>query len=153
MMNLSRTLILVLSLAMFSCSTSGNKNASGEALSNEEQVRLEQYMVQGMSLYRANCANCHGMEGQGLARLYPPLAGSDYLLEDLERAACLIRNGQKGEITVNGITYNRMMPANKSLDPIEIAEIITYVSNSWGNEAELTSVSTVSKWLLKCENK
>ncbi len=142
--------LLLLTIVFFSCTSSGSKNQVGESIDRDTQIRLEQYIVQGMSLYKANCANCHGAEGQGLARLYPPLAGSDYLLADLKRAACLIKNGQQGEISVNGVVYNQMMPANKTLDPIEIAEIITYVTNSWGNNAGLTPVNAVSSWMLKC---
>lgn len=116
----------------------------------EEEMRLKQYMVAGKQLYDTYCVACHQAEGKGLAQLYPPLAGADYLLAELPRAACMIKNGKTGEITVNGVVYNQMMPANTNLAPLEIAELVTYITNSWGNEKGLTSVTEVTKWLEEC---
>lgn len=107
-------------------------------------------MVNGARIYEANCANCHQSKGEGLARLYPPLAASDYLLENIPRAACIIKNGQSQEIIVNGISFNQMMPAMPSLTNLEIAEVITYVSNSWGNKGGFQSVKEVDKWVAAC---
>ena len=108
-------------------------------------------MVNGAKIYQAYCANCHQSKGEGLARLYPPLAGSDYLLGNIPRAACIIKNGQSGEILVNGVSFNQMMPAVSNLTNLEIAEVVTYISNSWGNEGGFQSVKEVDKWLTACE--
>ena len=115
------------------------------------KVRLEQYTVQGMSLYTKHCAQCHQSNGEGLAALYPPLKNADYLLEDLPRAACTIKNGLVKSIKVNGVTYNQMMPGLTQLTPLEVAEILTYITNSWGNAKGLTEVKEVEKWLQECE--
>ena len=120
-------------------------------LSYREEIRLKQYIVQGKRLYLTHCANCHQEDGSGLAKLYPRLAKSDYLMEDLKRAACIIRNGMNKEIIVNGVTFDQPMPANDQLDPIDVAEILTYISNSWGNKANISSTRDVSIWLKKCE--
>ncbi len=134
------------------CSSGGKAESSNESASQltRDDIRLKQYKVEGEKLYTAYCANCHQRDGKGLASLYPPLAGSDYLLADLPRAACIIKNGLMGEIIVNGDTYNQMMPGNP-ITNLEIAEILSYVTNSWGNEAGLTSVKDVEKWLKECE--
>lgn len=108
-------------------------------------------MVQGKKLYETYCSNCHQTDGKGFAKLYPPLAGADYLLDNLPAAACIIKNGMEGELEVNGVTYNQMMPANQSLTPLEIAEILTYISNSWGNESGLSNARDVSIWLNRCQ--
>ena len=76
--------------------------------------------------------------------------GSDYLLEDLPRAACIIKHGQAKEIVVNGVSYNQMMPANP-ISNLEIAEVLTYITNAWGNDKGLTGVKEVDKWLKDCE--
>ena len=134
----------------------GSKSAnSGEAddtdkMDSRTKIRLKQYQVEGAKIYVAYCANCHQQDGKGLASLYPPLAESDYLLDDLARAACIIKNGQMKEIVVNGETYNQMMPGNP-ISNLEIAEVLTYITNTWGNDAGLTGVKDIDKWLEECE--
>lgn len=134
-----------------SCGNSNNAQGSTET-TNAERVKLKQYIVQGQKLYTTYCVACHQKEGTGLAQLYPPLANSDYLMADQARAACIIKNGLQGEILVNGVKYNQVMVSNASLTPIEIAEILTYISNSWGNEAGLINVTEVAKYLNKCDS-
>ena len=91
---------------------------------------------QGKLLYEANCQNCHQADGQALAGLIPPLAGSDYLIINKDKLACIIRNGLDGEIIVNGVSYNQPMPANTLLTEIQISNIINYINNEWGNKNE-----------------
>ena len=88
---------------------------------------------EGGRLYSQNCAACHQPEGQGIAGAFPPLAGSDYLLADSQRAIGVIVNGLSGPIVVNGETYNGVMPG-VLLSDSDIANILTFVLNSFGNE-------------------
>ena len=110
-------------------------------------------MVAGMQIYRQHCANCHQVDGTGLARLIPPLKDSDYL-HNLEPAvlACQIRYGLENEIVVNGISFNEKMPGIPTLTPLEIAEIITYVNNTWGDQPGLYDVKRTEKALNNCNN-
>ena len=141
-----------LTALLFACggSSSESKSATGET-SQRDEIRLKQYKVEGAKIYNTYCTNCHQQDGKGLASLYPPLAQSDYLMEDLKRAACIIKNGQAAEIVVNGESYNSMMPGNP-ITNLEIAEVLTYITNEWGNEAGLTGVKEVDKWLEECED-
>ncbi|MEM6736872.1 MAG: cytochrome c [Bacteroidota bacterium] len=150
-----KKLISLLFIAFFliNCnegSSGSDKSGNTKSLNSRDKIRLKQYQVEGARLYATYCANCHQQDGKGLASLYPPLAESDYLLADLSRAACIIKNGQLGEIVVNGITYNQMMPGN-AITNLEVAEILTYITNAWGNETGLTGVKDVDKWLKNCE--
>jgi len=135
------------------CGQSQPKDAEAQLpkMDRRTQIRFDQYKVQGMALYTKHCAQCHQATGEGLASLYPPLKQADYLLEDLPRAACIIINGQVQTIKVNGKTYNQMMPGVQNLTPLEVAEILTYVTNSWGNAKGLIEVKEVEKWLTNCE--
>ena len=144
------TYTLLLATMLFSCGGSSEKAENKSSMNSRDEIRLKQYQVQGAKIYATYCANCHQQDGKGLASLYPPLAGSDYLMEDLARAACIIKNGQSKEIVVNGVTYNQMMPGNP-ISNLEIAEVLTYITNAWGNEAGLTGVKDVDKWLEACE--
>jgi len=138
---------LLFILALTACNRSKDKASSGqtEGLSRREKMKFKQYMTEGRRLYIVNCANCHQKDGKGLARLIPPLAGSDYLTKSMERSVCIIKNGLEGEIMVTGISYNQPMPAHENLTNIEIAEIVTYIHNTWGNFKGIVDVKKVQK--------
>ncbi|MFY0688751.1 MAG: cytochrome c [Cyclobacteriaceae bacterium] len=144
--------LVILGLVIASCS--GTEQAGiymPENMERREKIRYQQYLVQGKQLYQTHCSNCHQTNGQGLAKLYPPLAKSDYLMEDLQRSACIIKFGMEGMIKVNGTTFQSLMPGVNHLSNLEIAEILTYISNNWGNENGMISVQETSKFLLECE--
>lgn len=104
---------------------------------------------QGKVLYEQNCQNCHQDDGHAVRGLIPPLAKSEYL-SDPANVACIIRNGLKGEITVNGETYNHEMPPNLILTPTQISNIINYINNSWGNKHPFVSYNKVAESLRAC---
>lgn len=156
----------VILFVLFACGGSSEKNSSSSnsateekpipaetkaASGSEDDVKLQQYMVAGKEIFKTYCLACHQSEGQGLAKLYPPLAKSDYLMANPDKAACGIRNGQFEPITVNGVKYTQVMPPIPTLTDLEIAEVITYVSNSWGNNAGLIEVKQVTEWLDACK--
>jgi mono/diheme cytochrome c family protein len=119
------------------------------ACQTSEELKKEQYFVEGMELYKTNCANCHQEDGKGMANLYPPISGS-LVLTDKEKIACIIRNGMKDTIMVHGNPFSRPMPGNAKLTDIEIAEIVTFVTNKWGSDSTYTSIDFVKQALLTC---
>lgn len=145
------SLVLLIGVLFYQCENpKENEPDIYEGLDMRTKTRLRQYMVQGKGLYQLHCQNCHGESGEGLGKLIPPLAKADYLMENIPRAICVTKNGVKGEIVVNGIKYNQEMPANNQLRDLEIAEIITYITNTWGNKAGLMEVKTVEKIRKEC---
>ncbi|MFB9063101.1 copper-containing nitrite reductase [Flavobacterium branchiarum] len=86
----------------------------------------------GKQIFGTTCFACHQSEGQGIPSTFPPLAKSDYLNSDPKRAIKTILHGLSGEITVNGKKYNNVMPSQNLTDD-EIANVMTYIYNSWGN--------------------
>ncbi len=107
---------------------------------------------QGKILYEKTCQNCHQEDGKAVATLIPPLAGSEYIGQN-DLVACFIRNGVKGKIMVNGVEYNHEMPPNFVLTATQIANIMNYIGNSWGNDAEYVSYKEVEEALKACEPK
>lgn len=92
----------------------------------------------GKEIFGTTCFACHQSEGQGIPNTFPPLAKSDYLNADSKRAINTILHGLTGEVTVNGKKYNNIMPA-QNLSDDEIANVLTYIYNSWGNnKTEIT---------------
>jgi nitrite reductase (NO-forming) len=99
----------------------------------------------GRALYQGTCSACHQTNGNGIASVFPPLAKSDYLMADKQRAISVVLNGLSGKVTVNGSEYNSVMPPMSQLNDDEIANILTFVRNSWGNEGEAVSADEVAK--------
>lgn len=94
-------------------------------------------IARGARTYRSLCFACHLPDGKGMAGATPPLAGSDYLFDDRERAIRIVLKGQSGPITVNGASYNGiMLPLEAVLTDKQVADVLTYVYNSWGNQGE-----------------
>lgn len=92
----------------------------------------------GKEIFGTTCFACHQSEGQGIPNTFPPLAKSDYLNADSKRAINTILHGLTGEVTVNGKKYNNIMPA-QNLSDDEIANVLTYIYSSWGNnKTEIT---------------
>jgi nitrite reductase (NO-forming)/hydroxylamine reductase len=98
----------------------------------------------GETVYQTVCLACHQADGKGLPGAFPPLAGSDYLLGDKDRAVGVVVRGLEGEVVVNGVKYNSVMPAMTQLSDQEIADALTYAMNSWGNEGGAISVAQVA---------
>jgi cytochrome c551 len=120
--------------------------------SETSSPKFKQYFVQGEKLYLQHCSNCHQKNGAGLGLIYPPLDTSDYMQNHVEDVVCLIKNGKSGELLVNGKNYNQAMPGVSSLTDLEIAEITTFIYNSWSHKAGILDVNKVSKILTKCDS-
>jgi mono/diheme cytochrome c family protein len=119
--------------------------------SSADEKKFNQYYLQGKALYEKHCSNCHQPDGTGLRRVYPPLAHSDYLQNHLREALCLMRHGVDSPLTVNGITFTQPMPGIPTLTDLEIAEIATYIYNSWGNHHGLIEVREATRLLRTCQ--
>ena len=104
-------------------------------LKSSQDAALQKSMKAGKEVYSAVCLACHMDKGQGIPNVFPPLAKSDYLMADRKRTVKNLIQGLKGEITVNGTKYNQVMPAS-GLDDRDIADVLNYVMNSWGNKAD-----------------
>jgi nitrite reductase (NO-forming) len=109
---------------------------STRALTLEEQVAL------GKNVFESNCLACHQANGEGIPNAFPPLAKSDFLNADHNRAIGILLNGRSGPITVNGKTFDSVMPAI-ALNDDQIANVLTYVLNNFGNNGGQVSPSQV----------
>lgn len=107
-------------------------------------ANLQEQIKAGKATYDSNCAACHQPDGKGVPNAFPPLANSDYLNADHARAASIVANGLSGKITVNGNQYESVMPAF-ALSDQQIANVITYTLNSFGNKGGQLSADDVAK--------
>jgi len=105
----------------------------------------DEQMKAGVLLFSGTCSVCHQPNGAGLPNVFPPLASSDYLMADKHRSVEIVLNGLTGALTVNGLQFNSVMPPMSQLTDDEIANILTYVRNSWGNQGEAVTTEEVAK--------
>ena len=119
--------------------TTATKAAASGTLTQQEQVDA------GKVLFTGTCSVCHQANGEGLAGVFPPLAKSDYIAKDVKRIVSTVLHGLTGKVTVNGVDYNSVMPPMNQLNDDGIANILTYVLNTWGNPGGRITADEVKK--------
>ncbi|MFS8617275.1 MAG: cytochrome c [Solitalea sp.] len=117
---------------------------------NEQELLKKKYIAEGMVLYRSQCQNCHQIDGTGFEKLIPPLTDTLYLRQNRDRLACIIRYGMDEPIVIHGQLYDQPMIGNQRLTAMEIAEILTYITNAFGNKQEMFTIEEVQRALDRC---
>lgn len=148
---------LFLTLIVISCGNSEKKQpttqktepnkveSSHEVVSNTStENSIDSKMASGKAIYSRTCVACHQANGQGIPNAFPPLAKSDYLNEDVNRSIEIVLKGKTGEITVNGTKYNSVM-TKQDISASEVADVLTYVYNSWGNNKTEVTTAQVNE--------
>ena len=107
--------------------------ATAAAAATSGELTVVQQIKAGQALFAGTCSTCHQGNGQGLEGIFPPLAKSSWIAKDAKILPTAMLQGIQGKITVNGKDYNSVMPPMSQLTDDEIANIATYVLNSWGN--------------------
>ena len=132
--------IAFLSITAFLLSSFTNKETKGY----EDRVFFQD-LTNGKIQYERHCLMCHKENGEGAAKSFPPLAKSDYLNADPERAIRIVLYGLYEPIVVNGKPYENYMIPHKDLSDKDIADILTYVYGSWGNNKIKITIDMVKK--------
>ncbi|HUR57576.1 MAG TPA: c-type cytochrome [Opitutaceae bacterium] len=101
-------------------------------------------LTRGQELYARNCFACHQLDGAGVPGVFPPLAKSDYLNADVERAIRAVVEGLTGKLVVNGQSYAGAMPPIV-LDDADVADVFTYMLNHWGNAGGEVTAEVVAR--------
>ncbi len=120
---------------------SKENNDAPVAVSN---VSMAEKLEKGKSIYSQSCLACHQSTGAGIPNAFPPLAKSDYLNADPHKAISAVKYGLSGEVKVNGIVYNSVMPP-QNLSDEDVANVMTYIYNNWGNNKTDVTVDMVKK--------
>jgi nitrite reductase (NO-forming) len=113
-----------------------------EAAKAKVALTVPQQIAAGKAIYGTTCFACHQSEGQGIPGAFPPLAKSDFLNANPKRATDVVLKGLSGEISVNGKKINSVMPS-QNLTADEIANVLTYVYSSWGNNKTVVTPAMV----------
>lgn len=137
------------SIILYSCGGSENKSSSPsqekpmmDAPAPETKASESSLYAKGEEVYKQTCQACHQANGEGLPNAFPPLAKSDYLLADKARAIKQVIKGSSGDIVVNNQKFNGTMPP-QSLTDEQIADVLNYALNSWGNNGGTVTAEEV----------
>lgn len=127
-------LYLIPIIVFLSVTLENNQNDSAfvyEPITQEKD--LQQSIKDGEGVYAGFCMRCHLSKGEGVEGIYPPLADSNWLSEKRPESIKAVKYGLKGEIEVNGKTYNNNM-TSMGLTDREVADVMNYIMNNFGNE-------------------
>jgi len=131
----------------------GSENPSGEmlkasALQGPSQpttaMTKAELLAFGKTVFATTCQACHQADGKGIPHVFPPLAQSDYLKQNRERALAIVLHGLQGEVVVNGKKFNNVMPP-QALDDNQIAAVLSYVLENFGNHGGKVTPEEVAK--------
>lgn len=127
-------LLLLPAIALYSCSQGGNSSSSAD---------ISKSVAAGKVIYTNNCASCHQVDGGGVQHMNPPLIKTTYVLGDKTELIKIVLNGFNKNVDINGSTYSNVMASHDFLKDQEIADVLTYVRNSFGNKADAVTAEEV----------
>lgn len=110
-------------------------------------------MQRGKKVYDTYCLTCHQADGAGVPRMNPPLVKTTYVTGDKKRLINIILKGFNESVEINGDYYDNPMPAQPQLNDQQIADVLTYVRNSFGNKASVITVAEVKAERAKLKKK
>jgi len=145
--------MLAMSAAIALLPLAGCGSRSSES-ANSTSPEMDTTTTDGRHLYAMYCAACHGAEGQGVPGSHPPLARSEWVKAPAKRLAAVTLDGLAGPLVVDGQTYRGIMPAWRTvLTDGQIASVLTYVRQSWGNDAPAISSTDVGEIRIRDQNR
>ena len=135
-MKIGQLILILPCLYLLSC--------GGEQGAVDDTEAVNTKYAEGKEVYDRSCIACHMKDGKGLEGTFPPLAGSDYLLEDPQRALEQVMEGSAEEMVVNGVTYNGIMPP-QDVTGEEAVAVVNYILNAWGNDGGEVSMDDLKE--------
>ncbi|WKN43641.1 c-type cytochrome [Tunicatimonas pelagia] len=134
---------------LFACSGGTQTEQSSESVAEPEPEKMSaealKLMAVGNKVYGQYCIACHQTDGKGVPGAFPTLVQTEWVNGDNTRLISVVLNGLQGEITVNGETYNGVMTPHGFLTDEEVAGVLTYVRQSFGNDAKPISAEEVAE--------
>ncbi|MEW7291381.1 c-type cytochrome [Aquimarina sp. 2304DJ70-9] len=129
---LLETIMVIMSISIVAQSGNSDTEYRKDFSAEIQDNKLTESMTRGSEIYTGFCMQCHLPDGKGTPKIYPPLAGSNWLVDKRKESIHSIKYGLNGPIEVNGEPYNSAM-TSLGLEDEEIADVMNYIMNSWGN--------------------
>ncbi len=102
-----------------------------------------QQVAHGQQVYEKHCANCHQLDGKGLAQIVPPLLNADYIVSNRAKLPAIVKHGLSEKIMVNGMDYQLKMPGNPTLSDEEVLAVVNFVEFRYAKSTHLMSKDSV----------
>jgi len=140
---MKRPLIIITCLLAFTFQISA-QNTSGKSKNTHKPTTVPSAaMANGKIVYTQHCLSCHQADGGGVPNMNPPLIKTSYVTGDKIRLIKVVLNGFAQNVEIDGESYSNNMPPQNFLKDQEIADVLTYVRNSFGNKAASVKVTEV----------
>lgn len=145
-------LVLLFFVVLYNCKPSDKnkipKEENKETLNPKKALSSSKpslEMEAGQAVYNKYCLICHQSNGSGVPGLNSPLIGTEYVLGDKNRLLKIILNGSEDGLELNDSEYANVMPSFRALSDEQIAEVATYIRNSFGNNGSLIDAKDVKE--------
>lgn len=135
---------LMVSVCSFQSCAQTKKTTSKAKPVAAKASTMEMMMANGQMVYEQNCVVCHQADGGGVPHLNPPLSQTEYVLGEKPRIIGILLNGLDAHEPIDGEVYSNVMPAHDFLTDQQIADVLTFVRNSFENKASAVSVAEVA---------
>lgn len=152
-MKLNRFLFLgIIGVFLFSCQSktkpnkeeaAGSKQIAGET-QKDLPAQTETKEQPGKAVYEANCLSCHQADGSGVPGMHPPLGAGSWVGKPPKELIAIMMKGLNGKIEVNDEIYNDFMPSHAQLSDEDIANVLTYIRSSFGNNFDAVTPQMVN---------
>jgi mono/diheme cytochrome c family protein len=129
-----------------------NKAVTTKLPAKPSGTTLQAQIKSGKKIYTKYCLSCHQADGGGVQNMNPPLAGTTYVLGVKDTVIRIVLTGFKAAVAINGQTYSNTMASFSFLKDKEVADVLSYVRNSFGNKACAVSASEVAAARLALNN-
>ncbi|GGH75031.1 mono/diheme cytochrome c family protein [Filimonas zeae] len=117
--------------------------AQAQTTASASNATLQSSVARGKTVYTTYCLACHQANGGGVPNLNPPLAKTSFVLGDKKKLVSILLKGMNEEVEIDGNYYSNTMPAQAFLKDQELADVLTYIRNSFGNKATAVTVAEV----------
>lgn len=131
--------LFVLSFLLMSQAKKPNKPAASTQPKNPVQASI----TRGKQVYADQCLTCHQADGGGVQNMNPPLIKTKWVLGDKAQLIQIVLKGMTGDIEIDGNEYHNVMPGHEFLTDQQIADVLTYIRNSFGNKAKAVTMAEV----------
>ncbi|WPV01500.1 cytochrome c [Mucilaginibacter sp. cycad4] len=141
-MDFKKALILLF-ITLFTSIASQAQTRHKKPAARKAAAGFKKSMANGQALFTQYCVACHQADGLGVPHMNPPLVNTTYVLGDKSKLIKVILNGFDEDVEINGETYSNTMAAHDFMKDREIADVLTYVRNSFGNKASAVTIAQV----------
>jgi mono/diheme cytochrome c family protein len=107
------------------------------------QNNLQASIARGKIVYAARCLSCHQIDGGGVQNMNPPLTKTKWVLGDKSQLIQIVLKGLNSGVVIDDIEYHNVMASHADLSDLQIADVLTYVRNSFGNKAKIITPAEV----------